>query len=118
MRIAQQQTEEEAPINLMPLIDMVFLLLIFFLVATTFAEAERDRSVKLPGSEAPHPLSDAPRDLIINITDEGMINVAGRPYDREELFDMLKDFSVNQPDREVLIRADVRSAHQHFADVV
>ncbi|KKL18857.1 hypothetical protein LCGC14_2471330 [marine sediment metagenome] len=57
MRIRQTIPEEEVAINLMPLIDMVFLLLIFFLVATTFAQAEKDRSVNLPGSDSPGPSS-------------------------------------------------------------
>ena len=117
MQIHQPQIEEDAPINLMPLIDMVFLLLIFFLVATTFAQAEKDTTVQLPGTDSPQPLSAPPKHVIINITAEGVTKVGGRACSRKELTEMLAHVAKNQPNREVLIRADERSLHKYFAEV-
>ena len=117
MRIRPSPLQEEAPVNLMPLIDMVFLLLIFFLVATTFAQEERDTSLQLPGTSVLRPLSAAPQQVIINITAEGATKVGGRIYSRKELAEMLSRVARTQPDRQVLIRADERSLHRHFAGV-
>ena len=117
MRIRPSPLQEEAPVNLMPLIDMVFLLLIFFLVATTFAQEERDTSLQLPGTSVLRPLSAVPQQVIINITADGATKVGGRIYSRKELAEMLSRVARTQPDRQVLIRADERSLHRHFAGV-
>jgi len=117
MRIRDPQTQGEEPINLMPLIDMVFLLLIFFLVATSFAQEERDQRVKLPMTSSPKPLSAPPRQVIVNILADGTTKVGGRAYDREKLGALLTRVAQNEPDRMVLIRADERSIHKYFAGV-
>jgi len=118
MKILDTHSEEEASINMTPLIDMVFLLLIFFLVATTFAQAEKDQSVNLPGSDSPKPLSAPPNDVIVNITRQGAVRVGGRAYSLTELTGLFADLAKNQKDRDVLIRADKDSRHEHFARVV
>ncbi|MCD6304120.1 MAG: biopolymer transporter ExbD [Planctomycetes bacterium] len=115
MRIHNPETEQENPVNLMPLIDMVFLLLIFFLVATSFAQEERDQRVKLPVTAAPRPLSAPPRQVIINILRDGTMTVGGHVYDAEKLGALLRRVARSEPDRMVLIRADEMSFHKYFA---
>jgi biopolymer transport protein ExbD len=117
MRIRNDDTEQGTPINLMPLIDMVFLLLIFFLVATSFAQEERDQRVKLPVTSSPKPLSAPPRQVVINILHDGTTKVGGRVYDRDKLERLLGRVARDEPDRMVLIRADERSLHKYFAGV-
>jgi biopolymer transport protein ExbD len=118
MRIRDTQAEDEAPINLMPLIDMVFLLLIFFLVATTFAQEERDMSVQLPGTAEVPSLTAAPQEIIINILADETVTVSGQTYETSRLADLLHRVARDQPDRKVLIRADNASRHGTFARVV
>ena len=118
MRIRDTQSETEEPIGLTPLIDMVFLLLIFFLVATSFAQEERDQRIKLPITSSPKPLSAPPKQVIINILADGSIKVGGQVYTRERLAALLNRVAKNEPDRMVLIRADERSTFRYFAAVV
>ena len=54
----------------MPLIDILFTLIIFFLATATFQEQERDKDIQLP-KLAGQSLSSAPRPLIINVTKQG-----------------------------------------------
>ena len=117
MRIRDTQAETEEPIGLTPLIDMVFLLLIFFLVATSFAQEERDQRVKLPITSSPKPLSAPPKQVIINILADGTTKVGGQVYSREKLAALLNRVAKNEPDRMVLIRADEQSLHKYFAGV-
>ena len=117
MRIRGPEDDQDTPVNLMPLIDMVFLLLIFFLVATSFAQEERDQRVKLPITSSPKPLSAPPRQVIINILHDGSTKVGGRIHSREELVALLGRVSRDEPDRMVLVRADERSLHKYFAGV-
>lgn len=118
MRIREDIGEEEAPATLLPLIDMVFLLLIFFLVATTIAQEERDLAVQLPVTSTAQPLSAPPQQFIINVMEDGSTKVAGRIVDEAELRTMLRHVAENESTREVLIRADERGVVRHFARVL
>src|SRR3954468_7078612 len=90
MRIKDPMTEGEEPYNLVPLTDMVFNLLIFFMCATTFAQIEKELSVQLPRTTSSFkPLSAAPRQFIINVKETGDAVVAGRTYDAGGLAELV-----------------------------
>jgi biopolymer transport protein ExbD len=96
-------------LNLTPMIDVVFLLLIFFLVATRFAEEERKLEVVLPSASEAMPMTVEPRQLIINIDDQGNYFVEGNRLNLEDLDQVLERATVNNPlNQTVNIRADKR----------
>ena len=118
MRI-NSKSETEAPPNLMPLLDMVFLLLIFFLVATTYHQEERDIKAQLPGAaRSIAPMSAQPKQYIVNILHDGTMKVSGRTVTKAQVSGELSRIARQEPDRKVLVRADKRSIHEHFAWVV
>jgi biopolymer transport protein ExbD len=119
MRIKSSSWDQgEEPVNVMPLIDVVFFLLVFFLIASTFAKEEREADLKLPGTAAIAPLSAEPKQVIVNVKEDGTAIVGGRAYDAAALLEFLANAVKNQPDREVLIRADERGLVKHLAGVV
>ena len=96
-------------LSLTPLIDIVFLLLIFFLVATRFAEEERELDVMLPQASEARPLTVQPSELFINIDRQGHFFVTGKILSLGQLQHVLKTAWVNNPGRQsVVIRADRR----------
>ena len=96
-------------LSLTPLIDVVFLLLIFFLVATRFAEEERELDVLLPEASQAQPLISQPKELFVNIDHQGHYFVTGKILTLTELYPVLKAAWVNNPGRaSVIIRADKR----------
>lgn len=102
-----------ATLNLTPLIDVVFLLLIFFLVATKFAEEERELNVMLPEASEAQPLTSTPRELVVNIDAEGRYVVRGQVLDVGQLEQVLRRAWVNNPtNASVIIRADRRVGWQ------
>lgn len=100
--------EESYEIPMTSLIDVVFLLLIFFLVATTFNRRETDHSVTLPESEAGIKAANAPSRLVINVREEGTLVVNGAVTSEAELRAMVRDFVAAYPERPAVIRADAR----------
>ena len=111
-------SEAEEPYNLVPLTDMVFNLLIFFLCATTFVQIEKDLAVQLPKTSSEFtPLSAAPRELIINITKDGSNVVNGKTYADPELSKLVAASVKGRPDQTVIIRADENSVMRYFAHV-
>ena len=118
MRIRDPHSEAEEPYNLVPLTDMVFNLLIFFLCATTFVQIEKDLKVQLPKTTSAFaPLSAPPKQLIINIRKDGTITVAGKDYSLDALSPVVKSAVESNPEQTVIVRADEQSIMKYFAGV-
>ena len=78
------QDESSGGIELTPMIDMVFLLLIFFLVATTFHQTEREMQIALPFASSSAPISSMLQEMIINVDKDGNESSYGRDSDHQE----------------------------------
>jgi biopolymer transport protein ExbD len=108
MRLPSPESESETP-NMIPMIDVVFLLLIFFLVATRFDQEEREIETRLAEVAKAQPLSMPPNELIININEEGEYVVVGETVDINKLADWLRQLGIKNPGTQtVQIRADER----------
>jgi biopolymer transport protein ExbD len=114
MAVKIKKNNVAALVNLTPMIDMVFLLLIFFLVATRFEEEERSLEVQLPQASEAMPLTARPKELFINIDAQGQYFVGGKFVRADELETLLHQAAADNPGRQtVIIRADRRAAWQH-----
>jgi biopolymer transport protein ExbD len=117
MRIPVPTEDTDVGISLTSMLDVVFNLLVFFLVATTMASEEREIAVQLPGTASFRPLSAPPQQLVLNVKDDGSTIVSGRTYDPQALSQLLTKTAREDPNKVVLIRADERGPHKHFAGV-
>jgi biopolymer transport protein ExbD len=93
-------------VDLTPVIDMVFMLLIFFLVATTFQRQEREAKIALPQASASSPISSAMREIVINVTREGAMIVNAKTLDEASLLSMLRAAVAQNPGQKVNVRGD------------
>ncbi len=118
MRLPPSQEEAEGP-NLTPVIDIVFLLLIFFLVATQFHNEEREIPTQLAEVAQARPLSMAPREVIVNISAEGAYIVSGETYNEKQLAAFLRELSLKNPGgQKIQIRPDKRVPFEFPARVM
>lgn len=108
----------EPSIELTPIIDMVFLLLIFFLVATTFQQAEREMQIVLPETEHGGPISLALRDLVINVAADGSVVVGGRAVDLPTLDRIVQDALQVSSDQKVTVRGDASASYEAIVRVL
>ena len=96
-------------LSLTPLIDVVFLLLIFFLVATRFAQEDRELDVVLPAASEAKPMTVQPRELFVNIDHAGNYFVDGKTLTSDEVEAVLRQAATDNPvNQSVIIRADKR----------
>ncbi|MEX2218607.1 MAG: biopolymer transporter ExbD [Phycisphaerales bacterium] len=105
-------------LDLTPIVDMVFLLLIFFLAATTFQQTEREMTVALPSASAAVPISAALREIVVNVDQEGRIVIGGRATTGEELASLVKGAVAGNPEQKVSVRGDRRAAYEHIVAVL
>ena len=107
-------------LSMTPLIDIVFLLLIFFLVSTQFIEEDladmrgkqervKQMKINLPEASEAKPLTSRPRELFVYINQQGQYLVAGKIHSLNKLQAALDQAYVNNPGRaSVVIYADKR----------
>jgi biopolymer transport protein ExbD len=100
-------------LEMTPMIDIVFLLMIFFLVASKLDQDDRSLDVILPQASAAKPLTSQPREFVINIDRTGNYFAGARPVRLEELADLLVQSAADNPRRQtVILRADEETAHK------
>lgn len=112
---------EEPQINLTPLIDVVFNLLMFLMLATRFAseeEAERKFDVQLATAANARPLTALPDELVVNVSANGQISLNGKPRKLTELESDLVAAKKNYADQAVLIRGEGNGRYQNVVDVL
>jgi biopolymer transport protein ExbD len=109
---------DEPEINMTPMIDCVFLLLIFFMVGTKFIDQERDVEVKLPNAAASAPLTSGPDDLVVNVVGQGTVVVSGESMSLEQLEEHLRSAKKNYADQGVLVRGSGPDPYQLVMDVL
>lgn len=118
MKIPTGQDEGEGGgINLTPLIDVVFLLLIFFMVTASFQEDERDLKISVPEAGHGDPIKDLPELLEIGVRKDGRYSVGTRDLDREEIEQLLRRAKAKNGKQRALIRVDRDAAFNHFVFV-
>ena len=119
MRFSQSR-EEEVGISLTPLIDVVFLLLIFFMVSTTFSK-ESQLNLRLPTSDLPLETTVEEEVIVISISEQGQYalkrgnETSDKMYngsDAGELSEKLRVLVSDWDDPVVIIRADQLATHQ------
>ena len=118
MLIKRRELEAGPMVELTPVIDIVFLLLIFFLVATTFTQEEREMQIALPEAESGQPISLALREIIINVDESGTAIVGGRSVSLEDLRGIVTDAVEANPKQKVSVRADRGAAYGAVARVL
>ncbi|QDU55985.1 ExbD/TolR family protein [Aeoliella mucimassa] len=106
-------------LSLTPLIDVVFLLLIFFLVATRFEEEERSLAVNLPKASAAQPTMFEGKEIFVTINAEGDYFIEGKQFSAASLETELKNLYENNPGKQrVTIRADQDSRTANAVAVI
>ncbi len=96
--------EEEPTISLVSMTDVVFLLLIFFMVATHFVTSKRELDIRLPKAKGGKPLV-TKRQYKIEITRDLKLFLNGKPVTLTQL-DLLLQADKNIPNKSAIIKAD------------
>lgn len=119
MAVSIKRSGVVANLSLTPLIDVVFLLLIFFLVTSRFEEEERRLDIVLPSATSAAPMIHRPREIVVDVDAQGNIYLRGQPTDYEELRRLLASAVVDHPiQQSVIIRADANARFQPVVNVM
>ena len=118
MKFRDTNAQQGAELELAPMVDVVFLLLIFFIVTWQFARFERDMDISVPAAEE---TTDEPRnvgEIIVNVREDGSIVLNGLEVSEEELLAKLKSISEAYPDQAVILRGSSEANFQAIINVL
>lgn len=101
-----------------PLIDCVFLLLIFFLVATTLKKVEPELQLRLPVSSASMDAAQDGNQFVISINHEGVVYLEGKRVSKAALRQKVKEAAAMPDVPRVPIDADRRTSYQYIVEVM
>lgn len=114
-----READETPTINMMPMVDVILCLLIFFMTATRLYDwDENEFRVTVPTVEKARPLTSAPSDLDLVIVEAGRVRLGDAELNLSELGEELRRARERYPEQGLLIRGDGRLSYQDVADVL
>ncbi len=98
-----EKGESSAEVNIAPLLDMVFILLIFFIITTNFS---RQSGVEVQKPKAQSAVYQGQKTILVGISREGSIHIHGRQVNLERLTRIISSEIARRPTANVVIVAD------------
>ncbi len=105
-------------IQLIPLIDVVFFALIFFMVLSVYFRTENQMDISIPESSQAKNAQSAGTEIVINVSSSGSFVVNGRDLSAEGLDDLLQKMGKLSAQQAVIIRADKQTFHKYVIEVL
>jgi biopolymer transport protein ExbD len=120
MRVPRAAAGSGVTFNMTPMIDVVFLLIIFFLVSSHLAKQEAQMELPLPVAESGATPDDVRTQRItVNVLRDGSLLLAGRTIHRDALAERLAQAAADRgQDLEVRIRSDRNVAYRHVEPIL
>jgi biopolymer transport protein ExbD len=105
-------------LNLTSMIDVVFLLIIFFMAGTKFAEMERSVKLDVPRVNQLGALQPSPTEHVVNVYRDGSVLLDKHEITLADLTERLRAEAGRNPSLGVIVRGDAEGAYQHVARVL
>ncbi len=115
---SRKNQSEEISINLTPMIDVVFLLVIFFMVGSKFSEAESRIKVSVPSVGELSSITRVPDERVVVVASDGSISLDSVPIELIDLKDALANQLASYPGLKVAVRGDGATDFQTIAQVL
>lgn len=118
MKFQSQFGSERTGIQLAPMIDVVFLLLIFFIVLWNYARFETEIDISVPAASAGENPERTIGEIVVNVNKEGAITIEGIERSEEETLKMFRNIVAAYPDQALILRGDKEASFDHIVKVL
>ena len=118
MKFQSQFGSERTGIQLAPMIDVVFLLLIFFIVLWNYARFETEIDISVPAASAGENPERKIGEIVVNVKKEGGSIIEGIERTELETLEMFKSIVAAYPDQALILRGDKEASFDHIVKVL
>lgn len=118
MRFNGRSKTDEPGFQLAPMVDVIFILLAFFIATQIFARWEKDIEVQLPTAVSGKMPQRLPGEIVVNVRQDGTLVVNDQRLQEPDLASLLGRVVSLFPGQPVLIRADKRTPYQYVIGVI
>ncbi len=115
-RVNHQQAHNG--MNLVPLIDVLFILLIFFIVTFAMARFETELNISVPAAESGIQSERKKGELVINVRQDGTLVWNSKVLNEEQLMGQLQEIARFDPKRAIIIRFEQKTAYEKIVRVL
>ncbi len=118
MKFSVKRRSKAPTLALTSMLDVIFLLLCFFVTASVFSQWESEISIQLPGAKTAEDPSRLPGEIIANIAKDGTVRVNGVELTLEDLGARLAKIAKFYSSQSVIIRADRETSYESLVKVI
>ena len=118
MRFSQRNRSKAPALALTSMLDVIFLLLCFFVTVSVFSQWESEISIKLPNAKTAEAPERLPGEIIVNLAKDGGISVNSVKLSLEELGERLAKVAKFFPGQPVIIRADKEVRYETLVKLI
>lgn len=118
MNFRARLRQDSVGFQITPMIDVVFLLLCFFITSQLFAQWETEIDISLPTAQTGETPQRMPGEVIVNVRQSGESVVNGQRLDDEALLGMLQKLVAIYPGQPIVVRGDRRTDYEFIVRVL
>ena len=118
MKFARKTRSRAPGLALTSMLDVIFLLLCFFVTVSVFSQWESEITIKLPSASTAEEPDRLPGEIIVNLAKDGKVTVNGAVLSLGDLKVRLAKVAKFYPDQAVIIRADKEVRYERLVGVL
>jgi len=118
MKFSVESRSKPPTLALTSMLDVIFLLLCFFVTSSVFSQWESEISIQLPGAKSSEEPDRLPGEIIANIAKDGTVRVNGADISLVQLGAKLEKIARFYPGQAVIIRADKETSYESLVAVI
>lgn len=118
MKFSVERKSKAPTLALTSMLDVIFLLLCFFVTSSVFSQWESEISIQLPSAKSSEEPDRLPGEIIANIARDGTVRVNGAEISLTELGNKLSKIAKFYPGQAVIIRADKETSYESLVEVI
>jgi len=118
MNFSPERSSRAPTLALTSMLDVIFLLLCFFVTVSVFSQWENEIAISLPSAKTADEPGRLPGEIVVNLDKEGFVKVNGTVMSLEDLESRLGRISKFYPGQQVIIRADKDSRYESLVKVI
>ena len=118
MKFKRRIGSKAPQLALTSMLDVIFLLLCFFVTVSVFSQWESEIAIKLPSASTAEEPDRLPGEIIVNLVKDGKVTVNGTALSLNDLRMRLAKVAKFYPDQAVIIRADKEVRYERLVEVI